>query len=408
MNKTFAESKYIDKISFDFEDLPHYIIQQGIIWKFEKGRFLKDSDYLNWRKSLSIFLETTPESFHVKFLQKAIEYSKSISKYHEEKECDDTTVCQLNQAWNRRISMAQEILTQLLTKNEQKKEHFSKSNPENSYTSEINLPILDLTESEKMWMSVVYERMKEGKSVSFKEIWALLHQKLPINFRPVGMDPRLISSGGEELRLLGVVALEKNYLIIEKINSVIYAIRSTILSNHEIRNIQLMEITEKTDLGIAEITLCLQFAQEFGTFYTSSASDSESHIMKSIDVGGNDNVFYTYIQFQGIEYLVAAKPYSSQTIKGETFTINEIISMNQRLDEVLKDLQTLKTGQEIIWTDFLKEIDELKELYSLPKKNWKQLFIGKVVEMVTSGVISETVSKSIVEAIQPNIGKLLN
>ena len=57
----------------------------------------------------------------------------------------------------------------------------------------------------------------------------------------------------------------------------------------------------------------------------------------------------------------------------------------------------LKKGQELIYNDLLNEIEELKELYFLGKKNWKQLLAGKIIEMVTGGVLNETVSKELIE-----------
>ena len=43
------------------------------------------------------------------------------------------------------------------------------------------------------------------------------------------------------------------------------------------------------------------------------------------------------------------------------------------------------------------EIEELKNLYVLGKKNWKQLLLGKTGEMVSSGIVSEEVSKPLFE-----------
>jgi hypothetical protein len=45
------------------------------------------------------------------------------------------------------------------------------------------------------------------------------------------------------------------------------------------------------------------------------------------------------------------------------------------------------------------EIEELKNLYFLGKKNWKQQFAGKVSDMIFSGVISELTAKPIIKEI---------
>jgi len=91
----------------------------------------------------------------------------------------------------------------------------------------------------------------------------------------------------------------------------------------------------------------------------------------------------------------------------DTFTIDEKESADSKLDKILKDLEVLKMGHQIIYDDLKKELDELKELYFLGKKKWHQLFSGKCLEMVASGIISETVSKQIINAVEPTFTKLI-
>jgi hypothetical protein len=53
-------------------------------------------------------------------------------------------------------------------------------------------------------------------------------------------------------------------------------------------------------------------------------------------------------------------------------------------------------GQEIIYDDIIDGIEELKNLYFIGKKNWYQNLAGKSLEMVASGVVSETISKKLI------------
>lgn len=79
----------------------------------------------------------------------------------------------------------------------------------------------------------------------------------------------------------------------------------------------------------------------------------------------------------------------------QVFTFDEKYENNKKLDALIEDVQKLKDGQEIIYEDLLKEIEELKNLYFIGKKNWYQNLAGKSFEMVASGVVSETVSKTL-------------
>ncbi len=91
----------------------------------------------------------------------------------------------------------------------------------------------------------------------------------------------------------------------------------------------------------------------------------------------------------------------------DQFSIEERDEAESKLDKILSDLQTLKNGQEIIYDDLKSELDSLKELFFLGKKTWVQLLLGKTGEMVISGIITETISKSIVSTIK-DASKLLS
>jgi hypothetical protein len=78
------------------------------------------------------------------------------------------------------------------------------------------------------------------------------------------------------------------------------------------------------------------------------------------------------------------------------FTEVEKHEHNEKLDKIIADLEYLKNGQELTYNDLLEEIEELKKMYFLGKKNWKQLLAGKTVEMITGGIVSETISKELI------------
>jgi len=94
-------------------------------------------------------------------------------------------------------------------------------------------------------------------------------------------------------------------------------------------------------------------------------------------------------------------------IDGDTFNQDEKSTADAKLDQILKDLGEVKAGNQIIYEDLLKEINDLKELYFLGKKRWYEIFVGKSIEMGISGIVSETVSKKIIEDFKPIYKALL-
>lgn len=84
------------------------------------------------------------------------------------------------------------------------------------------------------------------------------------------------------------------------------------------------------------------------------------------------------------------------------FNLQERSEINDSLKKILDDLNKIKIGQEITYDDIVQELNELKEFYFLNKKHWSQMLIGRLTEMVASGIISETISKEIVETVFKN------
>jgi hypothetical protein len=114
----------------------------------------------------------------------------------------------------------------------------------------------------------------------------------------------------------------------------------------------------------------------------------------------NNETFLFYIQ-QELKSL-------GVKVDEDTFTFEEKNFSESKLDQILKYFEEIKLGNQIIYDDILKEIQELKDLHFLGKKKWYQLLAGKITEMTIGGVISETVSKDLISVIKPSLNNLLS
>jgi hypothetical protein len=68
---------------------------------------------------------------------------------------------------------------------------------------------------------------------------------------------------------------------------------------------------------------------------------------------------------------------STERSPNKMFTEAEKEDINSNIDKVLSRLNELQLGQEIVYN----EIDELRNLLMLEKKNWRQLLKGKLVDL---------------------------
>lgn len=131
--------------------------------------------------------------------------------------------------------------------------------------------------------------------------------------------------------------------------------------------------------------------------------DYDKHIIVCNEVNCSKNSFYENTLF----FLQEELDELENHLTPENFTRNERREINVTLELILSDLNKLKLGQELTYNDMSAEFEELKDFYFLNKKNWLQLFQGKVTEMIAGGIISETLSKRIIETLSENYDKLI-
>jgi hypothetical protein len=243
-----------------------------------------------------------------------------------------------------------------------------------------------------------------------KDIWSKLHKQISSNFIPSNMDRSLCDYNGERISLLGIIALEQDLQILKSINKIGMAIRQIILADSSIEKISVESIAKKSKLSESKVSFYLGLLNDYGEFYRGASylDTNDSARINSIDVSGTDAIFYTYIHFTSIEDLILLKVNKSRPIQKELFLPVEQIELSNRLDAMLSDLETLKNGHEIIWTDMKEQMDELKTLFHLGKKSWYQLARAKFAEMFAGGIVSSLFSNPFSAQIEPLIKELMN
>ncbi|MES2328188.1 MAG: hypothetical protein V4539_01210 [Bacteroidota bacterium] len=91
----------------------------------------------------------------------------------------------------------------------------------------------------------------------------------------------------------------------------------------------------------------------------------------------------------------------------DTFTREEKETAENKIDKILSELNDIKYSQKISYELLTEQLEELKEIFYLGKQKWHQLLVGKSVEMVVSGIVSETVCKQIISEFNQNVLPLL-
>ena len=108
--------------------------------------------------------------------------------------------------------------------------------------------------------------------------------------------------------------------------------------------------------------------------------------------------------YEGIVFFTEQELEKNGVNHSNLFDSGESYRVSGKVDELINELKNLKAdidaikaGQQITYDDFIEEFENLKKQTYLDKKTWRQILMGKLFEMTMSGVVSESLSKKIVE-----------
>lgn len=102
--------------------------------------------------------------------------------------------------------------------------------------------------------------------------------------------------------------------------------------------------------------------------------------------------------YEALIFFLTEEMYSiNETLPETEFSLEEREDLAKIELTVIDHLKHLQLGQEIIYEDLKEEIKDLKNFLFLNKKNWTQLLMGKLTDMVAGGVIEEGTSKQILD-----------
>lgn len=106
--------------------------------------------------------------------------------------------------------------------------------------------------------------------------------------------------------------------------------------------------------------------------------------------------FYKVVLF----YLQNEIDYQEKDLPFTYFKKRERLLIDKNIEEMLDLLSGIKLSDKNNYLKFKMELNEMKGYYFLDKKNWKQLFLGKVMAMVNSDILTYEQSNKLVERIE--------
>lgn len=106
--------------------------------------------------------------------------------------------------------------------------------------------------------------------------------------------------------------------------------------------------------------------------------------------------FYKVVLF----YLQNELDYQEKDLPFSYFKKSERRTLDHDIEEMVNLLPMLKQVNKGNYMKLKLELNEMKSYYFLDKKNWKQLFLGKIMVLQNSQVISSEQSATLIEKIE--------
>lgn len=168
----------------------------------------------------------------------------------------------------------------------------------------IELPKIKLTEPERKWLELLYDKVKNSEKIGYRELRSQLYKEIPKDFHPKQMSRLLIDHSGERITLLGIYSINPETKLIDKTNSIINYIRETLIADPRIKEINASKISEQLKISEPQVGLILYLLSRYGWFIKAATISQTYFGYSSIDLGDGDEGFDQFIYFNSIEELI--------------------------------------------------------------------------------------------------------
>lgn len=127
-------------------------------------------------------------------------------------------------------------------------------------------------------------------------------------------------------------------------------------------------------------------------------TNQERHLQFCADTDHTEcrfNKFYKVVLF----YLKNELDYQERNLPFVYFKRNERRELDRNIEEMVNLIPALKTSDRGNFMKLKLELNEMKSYYFLDKKNWRQLFLGKVMVLEHSQIITPDQSHTLLKRI---------
>lgn len=167
----------------------------------------------------------------------------------------------------------------------------------------LQLPTIRISESEKKWLNIVYEKFLKVERFQVAHLFASYWKEFPEDFHPSKIDYRLIR-GGDEITILGIWQIDQSSPVFEKLDQTIRTIRDIITARKEIKELKSQTIIDRNpELSELDVRLSIELLGQIGGFMDSLQKENAPKLGIEIQINTN-STYDKYRLYKGLEKLV--------------------------------------------------------------------------------------------------------
>lgn len=252
----------------------------------------------------------------------------------------------------------------------------------------INRHGIRLTAPQKLWLSAICSKLRNGEPVSGRALRVDLRNSLPKDFDPTEIDYRLLA-GEDQITLLGIALVDPTSEEIKKANQVIKSIHDLLILTPELRSIGVDAVSQETKIPKEEVGMIFRKLMRLGCFHDSGTNYGYG-VDGLLTINIDSRTLHAYLTNTSLAEIVATlisddgeiTPASEEPVKQTAHTTldehKNLAHANQLYDKVKSLVETERTLSEIdarmiveFADDAIRQFDTTNQEKKVALRNWR-------------------------------------
>jgi hypothetical protein len=156
----------------------------------------------------------------------------------------------------------------------------------------MNIPIINLTDEQKLWISEILKYYLINKKPDEGKILLNNIDNFSPTFNSRDIDGHLYNNDPDKINIYGIYCLDPNHQFIRQINAIIIHIKNVLVKEKVIpRTFTSEELSKELDIPEPQVKVCLKLSSEYYGYFNGFSNPTKEEIgISSVTVDGRDSI----------------------------------------------------------------------------------------------------------------------